>query len=756
MLLVLMAAATATVRLLAFPARSVTMPAGVSIAMAFGVLVLGALAAAKAVTARHAPVALLIAGTATVAVVAWSVKTPEERGWVLAAVGMWLLGLYWASAEFSRRLVRVVAAVAVILILLLVAKVGRDAVSADHLAEARGDATVLEQRLAGQRGPLADAARASVNTLCTDAAGSVDGDTCSAAEVPSGSERTVALARATADRDVARLVAAATNLPDDQKRLTDAQAALDHAAALAQDHPDAVGAVDALSRGGNELISAVHGFHTHRLPLELDLVGWSIVAALAILYYRTLEIRSGRDGIGPVAFTDLANADATPEINSEFRRAVLRNVPEPGAVPGGDAIVPVNDLLDAAGDRSSKIAQALFGLIQAALAVPSGYTVDGSLHQHGHRADVFLRIRDTRTKATLTTMTQSGRDPLAAARAAGYRAAAYIVSRSRIVPGWACWSENSSLALALCNADWEPPLARLEQAVVLAPRSGLALVQLGHSYQLEGRHRDALTCYTRAALLYPRYLVARYRIAVSLCAVADDLEGQWWQAREEQRAAVLAELRRFARLTGTSRLSHAADSIDLEAPLQEDPARCLLLAACEQVEQARRLLTWSALATNAFRRSERAFWSHFIRLNGQGHRARMRLRLINRTSELAVRKRLTGTSDAHALEQAAQPPHTWWQVPYNLACARAVPGPGGVGPLGDDDRAHALELLERSRECEGSWQMDARWVKLDPDLRALHADARFQQFLHSIRVDGITVADLEEPIAAGDQPSATG
>jgi hypothetical protein len=149
------------------------------------------------------------------------------------------------------------------------------------------------------------------------------------------------------------------------------------------------------------------------------------------------------------------------------------------------------------------------------------------------------------------------------------------------------------------------------------------------------------------------------------------------------------------------------------------------------------LFSLNALLSNACRRSERAFWAPRARPFGQGRLDRRRLRDTNTAAMLTVQKRSSTahqiieepSETAKKLAKRNMPPKGWWQVVYNLACYYAIEPDTPRTPR---ELITALELLERSLECEGSWQLDEGWLKTDPDLEALHELPRFERFCTTV------------------------
>src|SRR5262249_35279712 len=127
---------------------------------------------------------------------------------------------------------------------------------------------------------------------------------------------------------------------------------------------------------------------------------------------------------------------------------------------------------------------------------------------------VSVLVKDARTGAVRVVFTETKPSEEMAIRTAGYRVAAWVLSRRSRVPKWARWSDVNAEAMCKFTEAQDrgtATLRELEEAAQTAPRSGVLLGLLGHYYELDGRYAEALSCYLRAVALYPRYPAARYR-----------------------------------------------------------------------------------------------------------------------------------------------------------------------------------------------------------------------------------------------------
>lgn len=348
---------------------------------------------------------------------------------------------------------------------------------------------------------------------------------------------------------------------------------------------------------------------------------------------------------------------------------------------------------------------------------------DGAGDGKGEEADhvVYLRLQDAASKAAVAVSHHHGTTADLALRSAGYWAAGWILSRSDVVPAWAKWNEEAGSVLALYqDADTEAKLSECEKAARLAPDSGLVLTLLGHRFDLEGRHCDALSRYLRASTLYPRFIVARYRLAVSLSLLAADLDETWWPASPETRWALIAEMQRLGAETMTSEtvrndLRHLA----LPGTNDDQAKRALSEFATDQLSSVRDLVARRSVWWQALDQAERAYWWP-LRWGAE----RKRLSWLARSAAPAIQARGgLSVTELEKIRKEAEKRDTCWQVLYNLACYYAI----------NEQPNEALEWLERSASRPGAHKLNAKWLYKDPDLKTLHGEPRFERLAASIR-----------------------
>ena len=295
-----------------------------------------------------------------------------------------------------------------------------------------------------------------------------------------------------------------------------------------------VRAHEAIVRGADEILSFASG-PSHFAEFRFSAIAWLVLLAAALFWYRQLEIRAGAHRLGPVdvQFEPVGGADSIPAgeegarrlpttpAEALFKEAVIRNVPEPGAVPGSGALAPVGDLVAQSDLPNKSMAGAVIELLQTVFATKGGFTVTCSIRTANGRHSAFVRLRDTRTGNHLASRVTEGDSPEDAARLAGFWIAGWIIWRSAYVPSWAQWSEDD--AASCINTGWEQTndLVLSMTGEFADDENGLhtvnamILAQRAYAHQLsatKGRnHLAALEDFARAVHRRPRYPVARYR-----------------------------------------------------------------------------------------------------------------------------------------------------------------------------------------------------------------------------------------------------
>ncbi len=642
---------------------------------------------------------------------------------------------------------------------LATARAAAVAAIADLCASAGGNQLAIVDSTALRCAPLAPGAHATATTSTTAATTT----TAASAAVPQS--RAVATAVALADLRVAELRAAVAGDKADAAAVDTALAA--YAATAADDDAASTSFVDALTAGADRATSAPLGNGTDEstVPLALTVVGWALLGGVALLAYRLLEIRAGRGQLGPVEFAGAAADD-------RFKSYVLRNIPEPSAVPGSSSLQTLTDLVAAAEANPAatwlgkvvaaflKVLDTKPGYLVSAVAIAPGTVVaeavvtkaggsesvevaatvgeDAKDGKDGKPKDeatiVVVRVSSRRTGAVLghTSFGAPDTDPV---RVAAYWAAAFIIDLSDQVPAWLRWEPEAAASVAAFYQDSDTPgpveIEVLQRALDASPRSGQLGLELAYRYSLVGEHLEAFALELRLATLYGQFEVVRYRMAIAAAFLASDIPGQWRNASDQDREVVVAAIRRYARTV--TRCSPAAETAaatlaDLDRS-SEAMRSALCIWAAAELDDLLETTTWAHLLWRGLRRSQRGHALSLIRRTDQHPSSPLeRFHAMVETCNYTVRLRRSVVLPAArpTILAAADGPDVFWQVTYNCACFFALLHARN----GDaDDAATAFDLLERSIEQSGGHQLTAGWANADPDLQSLRDSPRFDRFV---------------------------
>ena len=523
-------------------------------------------------------------------------------------------------------------------------------------------------------------------------------------------------------------------------------------AVLAQ-QPDAnedISILAAIENGPQSLWRSA--FHAAGPALVPGPLGWVLLGAALLWLLGWLLKVNASQLTGPVSVMTPASG-ATDQLTAALRVAVLENVAEPGAAPGSPSTNPVTTLLDiAAGPLSAvgKIVQA----IQAVAGQRYGYqvTVDitsGDLAGAGlvsaeagaasppPAADTAVLVRVMSLSSGLTYASQlcTAPDPIVAVRTAGLWAAGFILNRSSRIPHWAAWQAATAHALVTVKNKADHTIPALKAALADAPNSGILLVLLGHQCELEGQALDAIEYYARAVTAYPRYGVARYRLAAALASMqhAND-----WRSPDqvEQQEDMLRAVESATKTLGVND-SEAMKKLET----RKDAATGFkeLAHVLFQALEFDTGLAWRLVG--AMRRSEReSIWPALV--PASQHPAARFPHLV-RSARQAISDK---PDERHKLNEDADEKDSWWQISYNAACATATsikpddkPDHGAAdGPVQtpkekEDLAGPALRFLEQTLVRPGVEQLSAVWVRQDPDLAPLRSLPRFKRFLTQLR-----------------------
>ena len=576
---------------------------------------------------------------------------------------------------------------------------------------------------------------------------------------PPEPERLLAVRRAQAELAVAD-ASVAFAADDDAKeaaatRVLERSQALTEALAAAEQPPPSTSVADAVGLGASAVVTDVVGESTE-VPLALELLGWVLVGVAALWIVRSLSTRNADRELGPVALTAPKEAGAEAE---QFRTYLLRNLPEPGAVPGADAISEVSSLVVAL-EPVVKLptASALVAAVKTAVVVERGYNVEycdlpsnppatGSGANSSTGADakpaassgsveLVVRVRHARTTELLAQRIVRRPQRHEALREGAYWAAAVIINASKVVPQWARWDPESAGALATFNQEEDLgklALDDLRLAARLAPTSGVLGMRLAHAEAVKGNQLEAFAQVLQTVRQHPRYLLARYRLAVSASLLADD-------------AQLLANASRDLRLRLAGDLELVGGASALAAKLRGTPTSVanadeLAIDLCSfsltQLSTARRNLWTPYVLWNWLRTGERVEQRRFIPFR----QSRRDVKQIGASCRYAVKERRRqrgGKGDALRVSKKAHRSGSWllergpiWQVAYNLACFHSLASQSSE----HDQQARkddAFRLLEAARRSRDSQQLSLDWLQADSDLQPLRGDSRWKEFLARI------------------------
>jgi hypothetical protein len=592
----------------------------------------------------------------------------------------------------------------------------------------------------------------------------------------------LAIAAARAERNVARVIVDQTSATPDSAEAKAATAALVEAdkkylAALEDGNagPDrSIG--DLLSAGGRALVSDIS---PESVPVSLELAGWIIVAALVLLLYRALETRNGR---GELILASVALAGKKPGEDDDqaslerFRSYLARNIQEPSAVPGASSnLKPITDVLDASKDAPAGWVSKLLTAVAALLNSPRGAHVSltvlpvkeaektatapaaaapattppgaaaatppvpaapspeagadaATAAEEKQLATVIVRVTPPGAKHQVQEIVH-GASAEAALREGAYWAAACLIEGSRRIPAWTVWERPAAKSLARyyeeVDTGREVKIESLQAAVVAAPRSGLLLVDLGHRYSIEESMVDAFSVYLQAALLYQDWPVARYRLAAAATMLAADPTA-WPSAEPGAREAVSDVLKR----RGTEKSKRLAAAIGND---RTDP-RVALCEFAQELLDTDKLVGTGWVLWRTLRRTERSYWLAMLRSkNHITFRSQFEV-LAQSAAEVARIRGKPARDSSDELNQGLteandKEPGLTWQLAYNLACAHAELARYSDASAQKSEIETALALLELAVTRPGGHQLNAEWLKKDPDLVSLHGEPRFERLI---------------------------
>lgn len=587
----------------------------------------------------------------------------------------------------------------------------------------------------------------------------------------------------------------------------------------------------ALEVGGNEVAREMFGQLAPgriRDSLVPGLWGWLALLVLAgglLVAFDTLSTHrlppSVRVGDVPLPLPGPAQETQGPGASGLAARRMLTEelkfrlpavqVRAPASMPGGSALESLATVVSDSGVQGSKVTAGIMLAVHALEARPRSYYVntfveycgpDGQVDPAGQYLQTTVDLRDVRTGQSLAARVLRPCPPEEAAEMVAGFTARQVFCQDITTPAWAVGSlDGEDLSAYLITREMRPAghtfadlygcrerqRARLEDAVCRSTNSGLVQYELASIYDLDDRPLDALTLHLDNRLHHPRFLRARYRLAMSLSMLASEAMFGYWAdpapptdpASDGQRqAGVKAEIIRQLRWAGMLRAMSRRDLARLrvrgtrgarngaEQALADllaiphpggDQARrvrhaLLLLARREFAAYRRHLrathLLWWALrhrperaASLELLRSSRGWWRHprrrlwpamialeivdarLTQLERSGPEADRQLAV----AQQRVRRRL-GLDRTFGKGRAWRFGAVPWQAMYNAACLHALPSSDGKTGGGSAGAAvWMLRLAISDSACE--LDRPSEWISADPDLRPLRGHASFRTFV---------------------------
>ncbi len=238
----------------------------------------------------------------------------------------------------------------------------------------------------------------------------------------------------------------------------------------------------------------------------------------------------------------------TEELKFRLPAVAVRS---PASMPGGSTLASLATVVSDSGLQGSKLTAALMQAVHALEARPRVYEVqifvdhctdDGSVDPNGQKVLVTVDVRDARNGQTLATriLAPCAEDE-AAERVAGFTAR-QLFRDDPSTPAWATGSYDGDDLSAYLLAQEIRPAGRtydaiakarqrqrekLASAVNRSTNAGLVQYELASLDDLDGRTVDALRLHLDNRVHNPRFLPARYRLAVSLAALAGAIQEKW-------------------------------------------------------------------------------------------------------------------------------------------------------------------------------------------------------------------------------------
>ncbi|MGZ3391449.1 MAG: hypothetical protein ACXVCF_17895 [Isosphaeraceae bacterium] len=593
--------------------------------------------------------------------------------------------------------------------------------------------------------------------------------------------------------------------------------------------------IDAFAGGSRSVIESVTGpivpIHAHYI------VAWAVLLVLGAGFLILFDGWSaGREQpqvdipTAPVPASASGSKARNPDLDDrrvlteELRfRLPAVYVRRPATMPGGARLDNLATIAEESEVKYGKLTAALMRLVHALEASPRIYLVrcfverckpDGRESKDGDFRRVSVDIQDARTGESVAThMLSPCRWAEASERVAGF-AARQVFRDDPSTPAWAvgsrdgqdlsayllsremCASTSSLRDLRQCRGRQRK---KLENAVMVTPASGAIGYELAAMCDLDGDYLKSLLLHLQNRAQHPRFWAGRYRLAMSLSALA-------WLIRYEQRDALgkrfsdqldrVNQVDLIRRLASVSSLRTHALLRRLPAmtrkilqecmgtilaggnsPNDNDARAALLKLARLELRAYRRAAGTLRLFWNAFwHRSQRASLLQICRSKWRGyHPRRQRLtasiaiKIAERRCELLTGDAGLGPIAALSLrmrmrlsdKDALEAERAWalrricpdrqysklrtrvpWQAAYNTACLFAIPRGYNSKP-GDDEVRTAIQLLRLAvsdQDCD--LEHPSEVIANDPAFFALGDDGGFRKFVVDLATRDFTSGSL--------------
>ncbi|MFI7063851.1 tetratricopeptide repeat protein [Kribbella sp. NPDC050124] len=507
----------------------------------------------------------------------------------------------------------------------------------------------------------------------------------------------------------------------------------------------------AIQQGADKVTSAalklLPGLTTPNKWLYI-LIGVSVLGL-----WRLVERTSNSEVAGP-AHVSFTGAERTKSADSKdtndpdkaaqealFTTALSKNLREPGSTPGATPASTLTDLEEIGTVEPTKILKAIVTALRNTLNAPRGSNVHAQVLTplDGRQSwRVWVRVADTSTGRSVSSKEVTGDSLAAACGAAGYWAAATILSDSSRIPVWARWSPSTAEAFSQYDTAVEPSEADLREALEKAPASGLILHKLGDTLAMRGNSAPALELYARAVAIDPTHQTATYRLAATLAALSHDSE-DWSHLPQSSRHRLIASVNQACGQIGIKpTLTNAAKPDDLKRIafkvfnyLQRDLKIGITLRTYLRRDQREAIGPLrSVLSAYGDRRRTRfmvraAALTVYARDRGRMTRLLLRIQKADLQTRDKRHKRIAEKKEereVRRVEAFAAKPRSGWQTCYNLACYFAL----------NKREQVAIYWLERMITRPGIEQLAGKWISRDQDLVSLHGLPRFTHIVQSI------------------------